>query len=239
MNCAEMYRPGIPCPDTCTLESRCKKCRICVNCGKSWCGLEEHKFNLAVLQSACDRCKDEELTAESKCQCCGSRCEKCNIVKKNAVVLPCEKTCGYRQRIFSEGNVSAEFCSQIMSRHYRNAVLIAHNGKGYDHYPVLNALIKYHAVRPNKILYQGSKIMYMHVAAGLDLTFLDSLNFIGMKLSKIPACFDLTEMKKGFFCHFINTTGSNQSYTGKILEVKYYGVEYMSSTERTEFEKWY
>ena len=61
-----------------------------------------------------------------------------------------------------------------MSRHYRNTVLIAHNAKGYDHYTVLNAMIKQHGVRPNKIMYQGSKVMY--IASGLDLTFLDSLN---------------------------------------------------------------
>jgi len=162
--------------------------------------------------------------------------QKCNIVKKNAVVLPCKETCGFRQIIFSTGDVATEFCSHVMSRHHRNAVLIAHNAKGYDNYPVLEALIKNHGVRPNKILYQGSKIMYMHVAAGLDLAFLDSLNFLGMKLSKIPACFDLAELKKGFFCHLFNTA-ANQRYVGKIPDVKYYGVEYMSSAERTEFEK--
>jgi len=48
-------------------------------------------------------------------------------LKKNTVVLPCEETCAYRQRIFSKGDVPAEFCSHIMSRHYRNAVLIAHH----------------------------------------------------------------------------------------------------------------
>jgi hypothetical protein len=39
-------------------------------------------------------------------------------------------------------------------------------------------------------LYNGSKIIYMHVAKGLDLTFRDSLNFLGMRLSMLPGCFD-------------------------------------------------
>lgn len=125
-----------------------------------------------------------------------------------------------------------------MSRHYINTVLIAHNAKGYDHYPVLNAMIKQHGVRPDKSVYQGSKIMYMHIAAGLDLTFLDSLNFLQMKLSKIPNCFDLTEMKKGYFSHlFIKK--ENKYYVGSYPSPEYYGVEYMSSKERTKFDKWY
>ena len=238
MNCKDGYTSGEPCIEKCTTESRCNKCRKCVHCGESWCGLEEHKVNFAVLQLACDKCMDEDLTSDAKCQCCGSRCEKCNVVKKNEVVLPCEETCGYRQRVFSEGTVPADFCSHIMSRHYRNTVLIAHNGKGYDHYHVLNAMIKHHGVRPNKILYQGSKIMYMHIAAGLGLTFLDSPNFLQMKLSKIPACFDLTEMKKGYFPHLFNKT-ENKHYVSSYPKPEYYGVDYMSSKERTEFEKWY
>jgi hypothetical protein len=99
-------------------------------------------------------------------------------------------------------------------------------------------MIKHHGVRPNKILYQGSKIMYMHIAAGLGLTFLDSPNFLQMKLSKIPACFDLTEMKKGYFPHLFNKT-ENKHYVSSYPKPEYYGVDYMSSKERTEFEKWY
>ena len=34
----------------CTADcSICNKCRICSNCRQSWCGLEEHKVNYAVL----------------------------------------------------------------------------------------------------------------------------------------------------------------------------------------------
>ncbi|CAG2238521.1 unnamed protein product [Mytilus edulis] len=78
----------------------------------------------------------------------------------------------------------------------------------------------------------------MHVAAGLDLTFLDSLNFLQMKLSKIPACFDLTEMKKGYFPHLFNKK-ENKHYVGSYPSLEYYGVDYMSAKERTEFEKWH
>ncbi|CAG2238522.1 unnamed protein product [Mytilus edulis] len=54
MNCKDGYRPGEPCAEKCTIEARCSKCRKCVHCEESWCGLEEHKVNFAVLQTACE-----------------------------------------------------------------------------------------------------------------------------------------------------------------------------------------
>ena len=99
--------------------------------------------------------------------------------------MPCPLTCGFRQKIFSGTDGPAQFCSLIMTPHYKNTVLIAHNAKGFDNYPVLNYLIDHHVAKRNKILYKGSKIMYMHVAHGSDLTFIDSLNFIQMKLPEI------------------------------------------------------
>jgi glycine/serine hydroxymethyltransferase len=66
-----------------------------------------------------------------------------------------------------------------MTPHYNNTVLIAHSANDFDNYPVINALIDHYGVVPDKILYNGSNIMYMHVAKGLYLTFRDSLNFLG------------------------------------------------------------
>lgn len=148
-------------------------------------------------------------------------------------MLPCKESCGYRQSVFEGSNVPANFYLHVMTRHYRDTALIAHNAKGFDNYPILNALIHRHGVRPNKIMYNGSKIMYIHLAHGLVLT-----NFIGMK-SKIPECFDLAELQKGYFPHLFNTT-QNQDYVGIYPDPKYYGVEYMSAKERLKFlKKWH
>ena len=49
--------------------------------------------------------------------------------------------------------------------------------------PIMHTFL-HHDVVPDKILYNGSKIMYRHVAKGLYFTFLDSLNFLGMRFSK-------------------------------------------------------
>jgi len=116
MSCDEGYQAtGQPC-EKCTADSsRCNKCRICSNCRQSWCGLEEHKVNYAVLQSTCVKCMEEPLTQDSKCAICGSRCARCRVVKKNAVVPPCNDGCGFRQRVFRSRDAVVQFCDHIMN----------------------------------------------------------------------------------------------------------------------------
>ena len=43
-----------------------------------------------------------------------------------------------------------------------------------------------HSIQPDKIIYNGSKIMYMTVERGLNIKVIDSLNFLPMTLSKLP-----------------------------------------------------
>lgn len=52
----------------------------------------------------------------------------------------------------------------------KNTILIAHNAKSFDLYPILEVLIDRHSIRPDRIIYNGSKIMYMHIANKLNLT---------------------------------------------------------------------
>lgn len=73
--------------------------------------------------------------------------------------------------------------------------------------------------------------MYMHIANKLNLTFLDSLNFLPMKLAKIPDAFGIEELSKGFFPHFFNKK-ENQRYVGPFPDLEYYGYNFMSSGER-------
>lgn len=129
------------------------------------------------------------------------------------------------------------FCSYIMTPHYRNTVLIAHNAKGFDSYLILKAVIDHHFVQPDRILYSGSKVMMFHVAKKLNLKFLDSLNFLGMKLSKIPKCFDLEEFSKGYFPHLFNTT-ENQNYVRHYPGIECYVVDYMSANDKKSFMEW-
>lgn len=56
----------------------CNQCRTCVHCRQSWCGLNQHVVNLAVLQTSCSSCQDKELEPKSKCDICGNRCNICS-----------------------------------------------------------------------------------------------------------------------------------------------------------------
>jgi hypothetical protein len=58
-----------------------------------------------------------------------------------------------------------------------------------------------------------------------------------MNLKSTPKSFDLT-CKKGYYPHFLNTA-MNLDYVGAYPELKYYGVDYMSGDERTQFSEWY
>jgi hypothetical protein len=151
---------------------------------------------------------------------------------------PCPDTCGKREVVFSGDDAAEQFCDFVSSNHCRNSILIAHNAKSFDLYPVLEVLIDRHSIRPSKIIYNGSKIMYMHIAQKLNLTFVDSLNFLPMKLAKIPDAFGLQEVCKGYFPHLFNTK-ANQNYVGPYPELKYYVYDFMSAGERKKLAEWH
>ena len=98
--------------------------------------------------------------------------------------------------------------------------------KGYGDFFLLEYLIA-QSMRPDKIIYNGSKIMYMTVEPGLHIRVIDSLNFLTMKLSALPKAFGINELKKGWFPHHFNTR-ENQNYVGpypdpKILWTRFHG----------------
>lgn len=80
--------------------------------------------------------------------------------------------------------------------------------------------------------------MYMHIAQKLNLTFVDSLNFLPMKLAKIPDAFGLQELCKGYFPHLFNTK-ANQNYVGPYPGLKYYGYDFMSAGDRKKLAEWH
>jgi hypothetical protein len=117
-------------------------------------------------------------------------------------------------------------------KHCRNTIFLAHNSKSFDCFPILECLINRHSIRPDKIMYNGSKIMYMHISK-----FLDSLNFLPMKVAKIPDAFGLEELRKGYFPHLFNTR-ENQTYVGPYPDLHYYGYDYMTTSERKKLAAW-
>ncbi|CAG2254250.1 unnamed protein product [Mytilus edulis] len=157
-------------------EEACNQCTLCQNCGKSWCGSKEHKVNFICMQTACDHCKDKQISDEPKCNFCGVRCSMCDKKdKKEFKKEPCFKTCGFRERIFRGELATDAFCRRVFSEQYTNAVVLSHNGSGYDNYFLIDWLIK-NSIRPD-VIFNGSKIMYMAINRGLNIRVLDSLNF--------------------------------------------------------------
>ncbi|KAL5018344.1 hypothetical protein ScPMuIL_004066, partial [Solemya velum] len=192
-----------------------------------------HKPNFVVAHTVCPKCIDKPLTPQATCKSCGTRCEKC----ENADGPLCPTNCGYRENIF-EGSNTCEYSGRWLFKDtHRYFKVIAHNARSYDNYFILQCLVD-QSVRPNKLFYSGSKIMYMQVEKDLHIKFLDSLCFLPMRLSELPKTFDLREMKKGWFPHYLNTR-ENQGYVGDYPDPKYYGIDYMGVKERGSFLEWY
>ena len=238
--CEAGYSPSRVRCRHCVKEPRqCVNCRLCQNCRDPSCGLMQHKVNFAVLQSTCHQCEKEELVEDATCSHCGTRCGKCSRTLKGEYVSPpCQDTCGKRELVFSGDYAAEHFCAYVTRKHCKDSILIAHNAKSFDLYPVLEVLIDRHSIRPSKIIYNGSKIMYMHIAQKLNLTFMDSLNFLPMKLAKIPEAFGLQELCKGYFPHLFNTK-AHQNYVGPYPDLQYYGYQFLSTEERKKLEDWH
>ncbi|KAL5018216.1 hypothetical protein ScPMuIL_003938 [Solemya velum] len=235
IECEQGYLPirRLGC-ESCKPSDLCKTCRDCVHCHKAQCGLYEHRPNFVVAHTVCPKCIEKPLTPKAICHKCGSRCDVC---ADNEDEPPCKSTCGRREIVFSGNNTCETFCKWLFNPRYRYFKAVAHNMRSYDGFFLLNYLIN-QSIRPNKIIFSGSKIMYMEVGRDLHIRVLDSLNFLPMKLSQLPISFGLAELKKGWFPHFFNTR-ENQEYIGPYPSSHYYGVDYMGAKEREAFLDWH
>lgn len=72
----------------------------------------------------------------------------------------------------------------------------------------------------------------------LNIKLIDSYNFLPMALAKLPSCFGLHELRKGYFPHLFNTR-DNQEYVGPLPEAKYYSPETMTVSAKEAFMSWY
>ena len=229
--CTEGYVP-LRNPDCmeCQPGRTCTPCSKCQRCKTSWCGKPTHKPNFVVAHTVCPSCIERPMTSKSTCQDCGTRCMKCE--DRDA---PCQG-CGLREVIFQGQDTSRTFGKWLFSSQHKYFKTVCHNMKGYDGYFLLEYLID-QSMRPDKIIYNGSKIMYMTVEKDLHIKVIDSLNFLPMKLSKLPEVFGLKELKKGWFPHFFNTR-ENQRYVGPYPNPKYYGCDVMGNEEREKCLAW-
>ena len=141
--------------------------------------------------------------------------------------------------IFKGIATQQEFCKWLISTQHKDFTVIAHNARGYDSYFIYDYLIE-NSHTPHPIIFSGFKIMYMSVpTGGLNIRFLDSLNFLPMPLAQLPKSFGLEELKKGLFPHFFNTPENQDAVLLNLPDIKYYDPDSMSKDRRSEFLDWY
>ena len=90
--------------------------------------------------------------------------------------------------------------------------------------------------------------MCMEIKDGINLKFIDSINFMGMSLKKLPNAFslrpeseldgDVHELAKGDFPHLMNTK-EYQDYCGTFPTLAMYNVNAMPVKERETFIEWH
>ncbi|XP_074648849.1 uncharacterized protein LOC141904197 [Tubulanus polymorphus] len=128
-----------------------------------------------------------------------------------------------------------EFCEWLFNDQNRGATAFAHNFQSFDGYFILKYLLD-QAIRP-EIIPNGGKIMYMYVQQ-LDLKILDTLNYLPMRLAKIPSTLGLRELKKGYFPYKFCTV-ENLNYVGALPALEMYNPDGLSSGEREKLVAWY
>lgn len=106
----------------------------------------------------------------------------------------------------------------------------------FDSYPIIAELGKYTAKDP-QVVFNG--VFFVQIKTFKDrFIFMDSLCFLVMRLKDMPKTFRAEEVKKGFFSYRLN----NALYWDKVVALpmkEEFEVEFMSSRDKAEFDKWY
>ena len=131
-------------------------------------------MNFGVAQRGCDICMD--LPIDQPCPTCSQ--------------FP-----GGTEMIFEGVDALANFCGWILVNDNKGVTCIAHNFGGYDGQFIIRHILENGTFKPNVIM-NGNTILRMTVG---KILFLDSYQFLHMRLASLPDTFGLTEMKKGYF----------------------------------------
>ena len=225
------------CPN-CTPDLTCDACKVCINCKNPTCALAKHIANYAIAQSVCNSCVDFPLEKDSQCIHCGTRCYQCSKIDtetKEYMHTPCPDTCGFREAVFKGEDIADEFADWLCSPVHKDFTCLAHNSKSFDSYFILNYILN-KTFSQVSCIYSGGKILCMRIPE-YRISFLDSISFMPMALSKIPKCFGL-KAAKGTFPHLFNRL-ENWHYVGALPDIAYYDIDSMSDSSRRTFLDWY
>ena len=133
--------------------------------------------------------------------------------------------------IFQGDKTIDEFCEWLFTTEHAGCTVMAHNFQGYDSYFILQYLRK-QGVKYDVIM-RGAKVLSLKVEL-FDIRFIDSLNFLPMKLASLPKTFGIEELAKGHFPHFFKEK-ENENYVGPIPPATYYNPDGMNPKDREAF----
>ncbi len=142
-----------------------------------------------------------------------------------------------REVIFRDNDVTHHFGSWALEKQHIGCSFVAHNAKAYDNYFLLNYFLQKN-ITPS-VIFNGSKAVYMRIGKGLNIRFLDSCMFLPMALSELPRCFDLQELKKGYFPHFFNKVENYGKVFDSLPPAEDYGITSMNEDKKQRFLEWY
>ena len=110
----------------------------------------------------------------------------------------------------------------------------------YDHAFVLSELAKSSGATPDLLL-DGNRVVQATIKLDTigTITFKDSLNFIPMALSQMPAAFGFTGLAKGTFPYMFNHPEHYHTVRQGLPEKEYYQPEYMTPAGKEKFERWW
>ena len=103
--------------------------------------------------------------------------------------------------------------------------VIAHNLGAYDIIPVLGYLYKHNT--PPDVIFRGNKLLQMFIPS-LNITFIDSLNYLKMPLKKMPKALGIDSdgcLEKGHFPYLFNTEENAGKIFDTLPEKSNYGLE--------------
>lgn len=199
-----------------------------------------HIPNLAVARTRCVECL--EKTDYRKCDRCGTRCDSCRRAwcdksKKYRIPACRQGDCANTEVIFHGKNTADKFCSWLLDNPHYKFTAIAHNSAGYDAIFILKYLMENLCVKPKKIIFRGTKLIYLMLPV-TQLRLVDSYQLIPQPLHALPKQFGLDKAGKGFTPYLFNTV-ENEHYVGPYPEPHYFSPGTMSKERKDEFETWY
>ena len=161
-------------------------------------------------------------------------CEAC--AQNNDMSVRC-RWCGVREFVFRNDPVKyfVDFATR-RTKYFKQIICIAHNAKAFDAQFILKYIVEKCVNLAPKVILNGTKIVVLTVG---HTKFIDSVNYMPMRLSDLPKAFGLKDTAdKGIFPHLFNTI-ENQTYVGPLPAAHYYSPETMKSKERECFLAWH